>query len=86
MPLRDSCVTGSGTLYAGDEFGSLRQLTVTGFTPWWFPLKAFSNRDQARDTAKKLLAYPIQRVACGHGKALEGGRELLQGAIDRAKS
>jgi glyoxylase-like metal-dependent hydrolase (beta-lactamase superfamily II) len=75
-----------GTLYAGDEFGSLGQLTVTGFTPWWFPLKAFSNRDQAKDTARKLQAYPIRRVACGHGKVLEGGRELLQGAIDRAKS
>lgn len=68
-----------GTLYAGDEFGSLGQLSVTGFTPWWFPLKAFSNRDQAKDTARKLQAYPIRRVACGHGKVLEGGRELLQG-------
>jgi glyoxylase-like metal-dependent hydrolase (beta-lactamase superfamily II) len=75
-----------GTLYAGDEFGSLGQLSVTGFTPWWFPLKTFSNRDQAKDTARKLQAYPIRRVACGHGKVLEGGRELLQGAIDRARS
>jgi glyoxylase-like metal-dependent hydrolase (beta-lactamase superfamily II) len=75
-----------GTLYAGDEFGSLGQLSVTGFTPWWFPLKAFSNRDQAKDTARKLQAYPIRRVACGHGKVLEGGCELLQGAIDRARS
>lgn len=75
-----------GTLYGGDEFGSLGQLSVTGFTPWWFPLKAFSNRDQAKDTARKLQAYPIRRVACGHGKVLEGGRELLQGAIDRARS
>ena len=75
-----------GALYVGDEFGSLGQLSVTGFTPWWFPLKAFSNRDQARDTARKLLAYPIRRMACGHGKVLEGGRELLRGAIDRAES
>src|SRR5271156_3243287 len=74
-----------GTLYAGDAFASLGRLTITGFTPWWFPLKAFSNRSQARDTARKLQAYPIQRVACGHGKVLEGGHELLQGAIDRAK-
>ena len=73
-----------GTLYAGDEFGSLKLLTVTGFTPWWFPLKAFSNRNQARDTARKLQNYSIRRVACGHGKVLEGGPELLQGAIDRA--
>lgn len=75
-----------GTLYAGDEFGSLTQLSITGFTPWWFPMKAFSDRDQAKDTARKLQAYPIRRVACGHGKVSDGGRELLQGAIDRAKS
>ena len=75
-----------GTLYAGDEFGSLTQLSITGFTPWWFPMKAFSNRDQAKETARKLQSYPIRRVACGHGKVSEGGRELLQGAIDRAKS
>jgi glyoxylase-like metal-dependent hydrolase (beta-lactamase superfamily II) len=74
-----------GTLYAGDEFGSLGKLSVTGFTPWWFPLRAFSNREQAKATAVKLQAYPIHRVACGHGKILDGGRELLQGAIDRAK-
>lgn len=74
-----------GTLYAGDEFGSLRQLTITGFTPWWFPLKAFSNREQARQTAVKLQACAIRRVACGHGQVLEGERGLLQGAIDRAQ-
>ena len=74
-----------GTLYAGDEFGSLRELSISGFTPWWFPMKAFSNREQAKETAVKLQAYPIKRVACGHGKVLIGGRELLQGAIDRAK-
>ena len=74
-----------GTLYAGDEFGYLGKLTITGFTPWWLPLNAFSNRDQAREVATKLLAYPVKRVACGHGKVSEGGRGLLQGAIDRAK-
>jgi glyoxylase-like metal-dependent hydrolase (beta-lactamase superfamily II) len=75
-----------GTLYAGDEFGSLMQLSIASFTPWRFPMRAFSNRDQAKDTARKLQSYPIRRVACGHGKVLEGGRELLQGAINRAKS
>ena len=74
-----------GTLYAGDAFGSLTGLCVSGFTPWWFPMKAFSNRDQARDSAVKLQSYSIHRVACGHGKVLEGGRKLLQGAIDRAR-
>jgi glyoxylase-like metal-dependent hydrolase (beta-lactamase superfamily II) len=74
-----------GTLYAGDEFGSLGQLSITGFTPWWFPIRAFSNREQAKETAVKLQAYPIRRLACGHGKVLEGGRELLQDALNRAK-
>ena len=74
-----------GTLYAGDEFGSIGELTITGFTPWWFPMKAFSNREQAKETAMKLLEYAVGRVACGHGKVLEGGQELIQGAIDRAK-
>ena len=48
-----------GTLYAGDEFGVMGKLTITGFMPWWFPLKAFSNREQARETAMKLQAYAI---------------------------
>jgi glyoxylase-like metal-dependent hydrolase (beta-lactamase superfamily II) len=73
-----------GTLYAGDQFGSLGKLTITGFTPSWFPMKAFSNREQAKETARKLQAFSIRRVACGHGKVLDGGVELLQGAIDRA--
>jgi glyoxylase-like metal-dependent hydrolase (beta-lactamase superfamily II) len=72
------------TLYAGDEFGSFGKLSITGFTPWWFPLKAFSNREQAKTTAVQLQAYPIRRIASGHGRVLDGGRELLQGAIDRA--
>ena len=74
-----------GTLYAGDEFGSLGKLSVTGFMPWWFPMKAFSNREQARETAGNLQAYGVRRVVCGLGKVLVGGRELLQGAIDRAR-
>jgi glyoxylase-like metal-dependent hydrolase (beta-lactamase superfamily II) len=75
-----------GTLYAGDEFGSFGKLTITGYTPWWFPLKAFSNREQAKKTAAQLQSHAIERIACGHGKVLEGGRELIQGAIERAES
>ncbi len=73
-----------GTLYAGDEFAALGPLRITGFMPWWFPLKAFSNPDQARETARKLQKYPIRRIACGHGRVLSGGRNLIQQAIDRA--
>ena len=36
-------VTGTITLYAGDELGNIGSLCITGFTPWWFPLKAYSN-------------------------------------------
>ena len=34
---------------------------------------------------KRILLTHLRRVACGHGKVVDGGRELLQGTIDRAK-
>ena len=74
-----------GTLYAGDELFGLSHLGITGWAPWWFPLKAFSNRDQARETAIKLLQYPIQRFATGHGPVREGGLTTLREAIRRAE-
>jgi glyoxylase-like metal-dependent hydrolase (beta-lactamase superfamily II) len=73
-----------GTLYSGDQFASLGRFVITGFSPWWFPLRAFSNREQARETAIKLQSYPLQRIVCGHGKILTGGSNLIQQAIDRA--
>ena len=44
-----------GTLYAGDELFGLSHLGITGRPPWWFPMKAYSNLAQARETAIKLL-------------------------------
>jgi glyoxylase-like metal-dependent hydrolase (beta-lactamase superfamily II) len=73
-----------GTLYAGDELFGLSHLGITGWAPWWFPLKAFSNRAQARDSAIKLLQYPIERYATGHGPIREGGLPALRQAIARA--
>jgi hypothetical protein len=31
------------------------------------------------------LATPIQRIAAGHGRIVEGGRDLLTTAVDQAK-
>jgi glyoxylase-like metal-dependent hydrolase (beta-lactamase superfamily II) len=73
-----------GTLYAGDELATLGGLRVTGWAPWWFPLKAFSDRATAKQSARKLLNYSIQRYACGHGHVVEGGLPVLQHAIERA--
>jgi len=74
-----------GTLYAGDELANLSGLCITGFAPWWFPLKAFSSRAQAKETAIKLLQYPIHRFAPGHGAVAEGGKPALEQAIANAK-
>jgi glyoxylase-like metal-dependent hydrolase (beta-lactamase superfamily II) len=74
-----------GTLYAGDELFTLGHVGITGWTPWWFPVKAFSDRATAKQSAIKLLDYDINRYATGHGPIREGGRAALAAAIDRAK-
>ncbi len=74
-----------GTLYAGDELFGLSALGITGWTPWWFPVRAFSDRATAKQSAIQLLDYPIQRYATGHGPIREGGRPALEAAIVRAK-
>ncbi len=74
-----------GTLYAGDELFAMDHLGITGWTPWWFPVRAFSDRATAKHTAEKLLDYTIERFACGHGPVREGGRTALENAIALAK-
>lgn len=74
-----------GTLYAGDALFCLGFVAVATWTPWWFPLKVYSSRAQAKQSAISLLEYPIQRFACGHGKVRGGGRAALEEAIARAK-
>ena len=73
-----------GTLYAGDALFGISHLGITGWAPRWIPLKAFSNRAQARESAIKLLEYPIQRYASAHGPVREGGKAALEQAIARA--
>jgi glyoxylase-like metal-dependent hydrolase (beta-lactamase superfamily II) len=72
-----------GTLYAGDALVAVGKLAVCGWTPWYFPLPTFVmwSKPLALASAEKLLDYPIQRYACGHGPIREGGIAALQQAI-----
>jgi glyoxylase-like metal-dependent hydrolase (beta-lactamase superfamily II) len=75
-----------GTLYAGDALTAMGHLTISGFAPWFFPLPNFATWDKATAlaSAKKLLDYPIERFACGHGTVRSGGRSSLNSAIGKA--
>ena len=74
-----------GTLYAGDALFCLGYVAVASWTPWWFPLKVYSSRAQAKESAIRLLEYPIQRFACGHGRVRAAGRAAHEEAIAPAK-
>jgi glyoxylase-like metal-dependent hydrolase (beta-lactamase superfamily II) len=77
-----------GTLYAGDALICKGGLSVSGFAPWFFPFPNFGTWDKATAvaSAKKLLAYPIERFASGHGAIQVGGRGALTAAIAQATS
>jgi glyoxylase-like metal-dependent hydrolase (beta-lactamase superfamily II) len=77
-----------GTLYAGDALVAKGYLTISGFAPWFFPLPNFGtwNKSVALASAQKLLAYPIERFACGHGAIKSGGIPTLRSAIAKATS
>jgi glyoxylase-like metal-dependent hydrolase (beta-lactamase superfamily II) len=72
-----------GTLYAGDELTGVGRLAVCGWTPWYFPLPSFVmwSKSLALESAKKLLEFPIQRFACGHGALRGGGVQALQDVV-----
>ncbi|MGC2401307.1 MAG: MBL fold metallo-hydrolase [Acidobacteriaceae bacterium] len=76
------------TLYAGDSLVGMGHLTISGFAPWFFPLPNFGTWDKATAvaSAQKLLAYPIERFACGHGAVRAGGRAALEAALRLTKS
>ena len=75
-----------GTLYAGDELVAVGRLSVCGWTPWYFPLPTLAmwSKPLTVESARKLLAYPIQRFACGHGAIRQGGAAALSSAIAQA--
>jgi glyoxylase-like metal-dependent hydrolase (beta-lactamase superfamily II) len=77
-----------GTLYAGDALVGKGHLTISGFAPWFFPLPNFGtwHKATALASANKLLTYPIERFACGHGDIKPGGIPTLRAAIAKAQS
>jgi glyoxylase-like metal-dependent hydrolase (beta-lactamase superfamily II) len=76
-----------GTLYAGDAFVAVGHLSVCGWSPWYFPSNPFTwSKSTALASAQKLLDYPIERFACGHGAIRSGGISTLQAAIAKATS
>jgi glyoxylase-like metal-dependent hydrolase (beta-lactamase superfamily II) len=74
-----------GTLFAGDALIAVGKLSVCGFTPWYFPSKLFTwSKPTALASAKRLLDYPIERFACGHGAIRGGGIPALRQALESA--
>lgn len=74
-----------GTLFAGDALTTVARLAVCTDTPWYFPARYFTwSRSTAITSAQRLLNYPIERFACGHGPIRSGGRAELQKAVRSA--
>jgi glyoxylase-like metal-dependent hydrolase (beta-lactamase superfamily II) len=81
-----------GTLYAGDALVTVGgKPHISGWAPWYFPLPnvATWHRPTARASIQHLCdtipaETPIRRIAAGHGRILEGGRELLEAALNEA--
>ena len=75
-----------GTLYAGDELVAIGRISVCGWTPWYFPLPTLVmwSKPLALESARKLLDYPIQRFACGHGAIRQGGTAALAARVAQA--
>ena len=76
-----------GTLFAGDALVCVGRLSLTGWTPWYFRLPGFVmwSKPTAIASAVKLLDYPIERFACGHGPVRTGGVRALRNAIVTAE-
>lgn len=77
-----------GTLFAGDALVTVGSLTISGYAPWTFPLPNFAtwNKDVAIASVRRLLNYPIERYASGHGVVRGGGVAALREAILKAES
>ena len=75
-----------GTLYAGDALIGVGKLAVSGFAPWYFPFPNMAtwNKPTAAASARRLLEFPIERFACGHGAVREGGVVLLKKVVEAA--
>jgi glyoxylase-like metal-dependent hydrolase (beta-lactamase superfamily II) len=82
-----------GTLYVGDALTTVGgKPHIAGWAPWFFPLPNFGtwHRPTARASIQRLwdtipAETPIRRIAAGHGRVIEGGRELLEAALTEAR-
>jgi glyoxylase-like metal-dependent hydrolase (beta-lactamase superfamily II) len=76
-----------GTLYAGDALTAMHDLRVSSDAPWYFPMPKFVtwNAGATLASAKKLLGYPVERFACGHGAVKDGGIPVLRAAVAMVK-
>jgi glyoxylase-like metal-dependent hydrolase (beta-lactamase superfamily II) len=76
-----------GTLFAGDALICVGGLSICGWTPWYFPSNPFTwSKPTALASARKLLEFPIERFASGHGKIQPGGIKALRAAIAKAST
>jgi len=77
-----------GTLYAGDAIQSVGRLAICGWNPWYFALPRIVmwSKALALESARRLLEFPIERYACGHGAIRGGGVPALRALVDAAKS
>ena len=76
-----------GTLFTGDALICVGRISIPGFCPWYFPLPnggTWSKKTSVA-SAKKLLLFPIQRFASGHGAVKSGGLPALQTAIAKTR-
>ena len=75
-----------GTLYAGDELVAVGRLAICGWTPWYFPLPTLVmwSKPLALESARRLLDFPAERFACGHGAIREGGTAALSALVAQA--
>ena len=76
-----------GTLFAGDALITTGELNVSSYLSWAFAFPRFVtwNREIATQSAEKLLDYPIERFACGHGPVRSGGIPALRHAIAKVR-
>jgi len=81
-----------GTLYAGDALVTVGgKPHISGWAPWFFPPPNFAtwHRPTARESIRRLSEIipgetAVRRIAPGHGPVIEGGKELLEAALDEA--
>ena len=75
-----------GTLYAGDALVTVGgKAHVSGWAPWYFPLPnvATWHRPTALASARRLLEFPVRRIAAGHGPIVEDG-DAVRNAVSEA--